>query len=299
MWASNIEASGTIVPAFTNLPRFDPQIEPLASIALRSGSRQQPDQREDNLLKQLTDLAGSQTETPLTEWQLSGIMHDFNNLLGMILSHAQLALFKLPADFSDRQTLERVVRTTRRAAELSGHLMALLKGRKVEVALLDFNEIVAESIELVLPKLHSRIEITQTLAADLELVLGNDIQFRQVIMNLLLNAIDAIGQASGRIVISTRNLYAPETRYPDTHTLPPGNYICLQVSDSGVGIGQETLEHIFEPYFTTKRTGTGIGLHITLAIVHAHRGAMQVFSTPGRGATFQVFLPTDSPDDYF
>jgi two-component system, cell cycle sensor histidine kinase and response regulator CckA len=299
MWASNLQVSGGIVPTFTNLPRFDSQIEPLASIALLPGSRQQPDQRADNLLKQLTDLTGSQKENPLSEQQLNGIMHDFNNLLGMILSNAQLALFKLPVDFPDRQPLERVVRTTRRAAELSGQLVALLKGRKIEVALLDFNDLVAESIDLLVPKLHSRLEVIQNLAPDLELVLGNDIQFRQVLMNLLLNAIDAIGQASGRISVNTRNLYAPETRYPDTHTLPPGNYICLQVSDSGVGIDQGTLGHIFEPYFTTKRTGTGIGLHMTLAIVHAHRGAMQVFSTPGRGATFQVFLPTDSPDDFF
>lgn len=299
MWASNTQTSGGILPAFTNLPKFDPQLDPTASIALLPGSRQQPDQRADNLLQQLTALTGNQKDLPLSEWQLSGIMHDFNNLLGMILSHTQIALVRLPADIPERDILERAVRTTRRAAELSGQLMALLKGRTIELGLLDLNQIIAESIELLLPKLQNRIEVIQKLAPDLDLVLGNDVQFRQVVMNLLLNASDAIEQKSGWIMVDTRNLYIPERYYRDASVLPPGNYLCLQISDSGIGMEQETLKHIFEPYFTTKRTGTGIGLHSTLAIIHAHKGAVQVFSTLGRGTTFQIFLPTDPPEENF
>jgi signal transduction histidine kinase len=299
MWASNTQISGGIVPAFTNLPRFDPQLDPVASIALLPGSRQQPDQRADNLLQQLTALAGSQKETPLSEWQLSGIMHDFNNLLGMILSHTQVALLKLPANIPERDILERAVRTTRRAAELSGQLMALLKGRTIEFGLLDLNQIIEESVELLLPKFQGRIEVIQDLASDLDLILGNDVQFRQVVMNLLLNAIDAIGQTPGWIAINTRNLSVPERHYRDASALPPGNYLCMQISDSGVGMDQETLKRIFEPYFTTKLTGTGIGLHSTLAIIRAHQGAVQVFSTPGCGATFQVFLPIHSAEEPF
>jgi two-component system, cell cycle sensor histidine kinase and response regulator CckA len=230
--------------------------------------------------------------------KISGIVHDFNNMLAIILTHTTIALNKLPIDSPARSHLERAVRTSRRTAELSNQLLADMKNRRTESAMLDLNQVILETVDLLNPRLTPKAQIALNLVSDLNPVLGNDSQLQQVIMNLLLNAADAIATMPGHIAISTANLNVPEARHEVANQPPPGDYVCLQVADDGLGMDQSTVDRIFEPYYTTKPTGTGIGLTTTMGIIHAHRGGIQVFSKPGHGTTFRVLLPAVVDEEF-
>jgi signal transduction histidine kinase len=230
--------------------------------------------------------------------QISGIVHDFNNLLAIILTHTTIALNKLPIDSPARSHLERAVRTSRRTAELSNQLLADLKNQRTESAMLDLNQVILETVDLLNPRLTPKAQVVLQLVNDLPPVMGNDSQLQQVIMNLLLNAADAIAGPAGHITVSTSSLSLPQTRHEMANQPPPGDYVCLQVVDNGVGMDQATLDCIFEPYYTTKPTGTGIGLTATLGIIHAHHGGIQVYSLLGRGTTIRVLLPALGEDDF-
>ena len=225
-----------------------------------------------------------------SDWQTAGVVHDFNNQLSIILSHSSIALTKLPMDSPARHYVERAIRAARRAADLCGRLQVDLCRQQVELGLVDLNEVAAEVVELLEPQLAAVARVTMRLETDLELVIGEPFQLQRVVMNLLLNAADSIRNSPKPIEISTANLVVPESYHQQ---VPAGTYATLQVSDSGVGMDQEKLNRIFEPYYTTKPTGTGIGLSSSLAIVQAHSGVLRVFSTPGRGSIFQLLFPVE------
>lgn len=229
--------------------------------------------------------------------KISGIVHDLNNLLAIILTHTTIALNKLPVDSPARSHLDRTVRTARRMAELSNQLLSDMKSQRVESALLDVNQVILETVDLLNPRLTPKAQVALHLASDLYPVLGNDSQLQQVIMNLLLNAADAIPARPGHITVSTDNVTVPEGRRPLANGPLPGNYVCLQVVDDGIGMDQQTLDYSFQPFYTTKPAGTGIGLTATLNIIHAHRGGIQVFSQPGHGTTFRILLPAVAEDE--
>lgn len=227
------------------------------------------------------------------DWQASGILHDFNNLLAIILSHTNIALSKLPTDSPARVNLERAMRATRRAADLSNQLAMSVSRRQDEVPFCEPNEIVQEVIELLEPRIMGRIELQQQLAPDLFAVAMPRLRLQQVLMNLVLNAIEAIHVTPGRITITTTNRYLEgqgQSQFGQPE-FPAGQYVVLQVSDTGIGMNQATLNSIFEPYFTTKATGTGVGLSTTLGLIHTYQGVMQVSSTLGIGSTFRALFP--------
>jgi two-component system cell cycle sensor histidine kinase/response regulator CckA len=226
------------------------------------------------------------------EWWSTGVLHDFNNLLAIILSHSAIALTKLPADHPAHRYVERVVRATKRAADISSQLLVDMSHQLTEPATIDLNRVVQDTIELLEPRLVSKAEIRLQLKTNLNPVLANITQIQQVVMNLLLNAAEAIEQTPGRITVTTANFLAPEPyQQINALSLPAGPYVYLQVVDTGIGMDQTIINHIFEPQFTTKPTGTGIGLTATIYIIKAHKGAVRVFSAPGRGTAFEVFLP--------
>lgn len=227
------------------------------------------------------------------DWQASGILHDFNNLLAIILSHTNIALSKLTNDSPVRPNLERAMRATRRAADLSNQLAMNLSRRQDEVAFCEPNGVMQEVIDLLEPKIASKAVLEQQLAPDLFAVAVPRLRLQQVLMNLLLNAVEAIQTPPGLITVVTTNRYL-EAQGPTRlgqPEFPTGQYVLLQVSDTGIGMNQSMLNTIFEPYFTTKATGTGVGLSTTIGIVHAYQGILQVTSTPGVGSTFRVFFP--------
>lgn len=213
----------------------------------------------------------------------SGIAHDFNNLLTGILGNASLAEARLMPGDSARPLLGNVVTASRRAAELTQQLLAYAGKGCVSQEPLDLSEIVRELLPLVRPVIPPEVQLFLDLAP--APVVADSGQLHQVVMNLIINAAEAISGV-GTVLVTTRTEDMLEGA-----PLEPGAYACIKVRDTGCGMDANTLERIFDPFFSTKFAGRGLGLAAAHGIVHAHRGAIQVDSAPGRGATFTVLLP--------
>ena len=224
-----------------------------------------------------------------------GIAHDFNNLLTGILGNASLARMDTPEDSPAQHNLEAIEKISRRAAELCKQMLAYSgKGRFV-VQRLDLSEIVEDTAQLIRPSLSRNATVESHLARGLPAIAADETQMRQIIMNLGINASDALGDAAGVIDIRTGLMHADAdylastTLSPDT---PPGDYVFLEISDTGCGMTPETQKKIFNPFFTTKFTGRGLGLAAVLGIVRGHGGALKVVSDVGKGSTFTLLLPS-------
>jgi len=224
-----------------------------------------------------------------------GIAHDFNNLLAGMLGYASLAMKSLEPGHPASERLSRVQESAERAAELTKQMLAYSgKGRFV-VEALDLSHLVEGMVKL--------LEISVSKSAVLKLQLGDDLpvieadaaQIRQVVMNLITNASDAIGTRSGVITVSTGVMYADKHYLAGAYADPgiqEGYYTYVEVADTGIGMDRETVAKIFDPFFTTKFTGRGLGLSAVLGIVRGHRGAIRVYSELRRGTTFKVLLPS-------
>jgi two-component system, cell cycle sensor histidine kinase and response regulator CckA len=214
-----------------------------------------------------------------------GIAHDFNNLLTGILGNASLADERLKPGDPARPLIRNVVAASQRAAELTQQLLAYAGKGRVCVEPLDLGDLVRNFMPLVRPSIPMGVELGMDLApAPIKADAG---QIHQLVMNLVINAAEAISNA-GTVLITTKI----EEVGTSAHRLAPGKYACLKVSDTGCGMDQETLAHIFEPFFSTKFSGRGLGLAATLGIVHAHHGSIAVESVPGKGTMFTVWLPS-------
>ncbi|MFP4579481.1 MAG: PAS domain S-box protein [Candidatus Sumerlaeia bacterium] len=223
-----------------------------------------------------------------------GIAHDFNNLLMSILGNADLALLELSPVSPARQNLIEIESASRRAADLCKQMLAYSGHGKFIITNLDLNEIVEEMTHLLEVSINKKAIMRYKLQPELPPVQGDATQIRQVIMNLITNSSDAIGDKSGLITISTGYLncdaeYLEHTFFDED--LQPGDYVFLEVSDTGVGMDRETQEKIFDPFFTTKFTGRGLGLAAVMGIVRGHNGALKVYSEPGKGTSFKMLLP--------
>jgi signal transduction histidine kinase len=224
-----------------------------------------------------------------------GIAHDFNNLLTGVLGNASLALDSLPAGSPNRPLLQGVMQASERAAHLTRQLLAYAgKGRFVLEAL-DLSQQVREITTLIQTSIPKNVQLNLDLAERLPCVDADASQIQQIIMNLVINGAEAIpeGQA-GSVLIATAvqdvdedYIRAAAFRTP----VDPGSYVTLEVHDTGVGMDEQTQARIFDPFFTTKFTGRGLGLAAVMGIVKGHRGALKIYSTPGRGSTFKVLLP--------
>jgi PAS domain S-box-containing protein len=228
-----------------------------------------------------------------------GIAHDFNNLLVGILGNADLALMEMSELAPARPSVEEIKRVSIRASDLTNQMLAYSgKGRFV-VRPLDLNELVDEMLHLLEVSMSKKAVLQRDLADDLPLVEADASQIRQIAMNLVTNASDAIGEASGTITIRTRAFDADERYFAELYTsdeLSPGRYVSLEVTDTGCGMDEETRRRVFDPFFTTKFAGRGLGLAAVLGIVRGHSGAINVYSEPGKGTTFKVLLPALSAD---
>jgi signal transduction histidine kinase/CheY-like chemotaxis protein len=223
-----------------------------------------------------------------------GIAHDFNNLLVGILGNAGLALDELPPEAPARDRLEDIQTAAIRASELTKQLLAYAgKGRFV-IGRIDLRRLVEEMGHLLSAVIPKNVLIKYTFAANLPLVEGDATQLRQVVMNLITNAADAVGTRSGIITVGTSLIEVDRAYLADTYldeSLPGGYYVSLEVSDTGVGMTPETRMKIFDPFFTTKFTGRGLGLAAVIGILRSHRAAIKVYSEVGRGSTFRVLFP--------
>jgi len=223
-----------------------------------------------------------------------GVAHDFNNILTGVLGHADLARDELPAGSIARTHVDRVIDGARGAAELTRQMLAYAGHGRVESRLVDLAQLVAEMGHLLQVSISRRNRLRYQFAPALPQVEGDPAQLRQVVMNLILNAAEALDPRGGTIVLklSAGQREAAELASVWIDTAPEaGGYVTLEVSDEGVGMDDATLARIFDPFFSTKFTGRGLGLAAVLGIVRAHRGTVQVESVPGRGTTFRVHLP--------
>ncbi|HEO69850.1 MAG TPA: PAS domain S-box protein [Candidatus Hydrogenedentes bacterium] len=223
-----------------------------------------------------------------------GIAHDFNNLLMGILGNASLALMELSPKTKAHRNVEQIERAGMRAAELAKQMLAYSgKGRFV-VEPVSVPELVEEMAHLLDASISKKAVVKYNFADNVPQVEGDPTQIRQVIMNLITNASEALEEKSGIISISTGVTYIDRTYLADTYVdddLPEGPYAFLEVQDTGCGMDEETKRRLFDPFFTTKFMGRGLGLAAVLGIIRAHGGAIKVYSELGRGSTFRVFLP--------
>jgi two-component system, cell cycle sensor histidine kinase and response regulator CckA len=224
-----------------------------------------------------------------------GIAHDFNNLLTGILGHANFARAELARGATDIDPMLAQVETSaQRAAELCRQLLAYAgKGRFV-VRLIDINVAVQQAVPLVKLSISKKVSLDLQLGEGLPPFRGDPTQLNQVLLNLAANASEAIGPNAGTITVRTSRVTLTPMdllTLSEAEDIAPGQFVCLEVRDTGAGIPPETIGHIFEPFFTTKFVGRGLGLSAVLGIVHGHRGAIRVTSEPGRGAMFELFFP--------
>jgi len=223
-----------------------------------------------------------------------GIAHDFNNLLMGVLGNASLALMKMNRESPGREHITKVETAARRAAELTNQMLAYSGKGKFVIEPLVLSRVVEEMAHLLEAVISKKAMLRYEFADDLPAVEADAAQIRQVVMNLILNASDAIGDRSGVITVTTGVLRADRDYLEDTYIdseLPEGYYVFAEISDTGRGMDVETQRTIFDPFFTTKFAGRGLGLAAVLGIVRGHRGAIKVYSEPGRGSTFKILLP--------
>ena len=226
-----------------------------------------------------------------------GIAHDFNNLLVGVLGNASLALSELSEDSPARRFVQDVETSAQRAAELTRQMLAYSGRGKFVVEPLNLSHLVHEMTQLLGRVISKRARLSMHLRDDLPAVVADATQLRQVVMNLITNASDALVGESGLITVRTGTFVADTRMLAGTYLkeeLPAGDYVYLEVTDSGVGMDAETRGRIFEPFFTTKFTGRGLGLAAVLGIVRGHKGAIDVTSEPGCGTVFRVLLPASA-----
>ena len=223
-----------------------------------------------------------------------GIAHDFNNLLVAILGNASLALLDLPQDSPARPSIADIEIAGQRAGELARQMLAYCGRSKFQIEPIELAELVRELMTLLQVSIGKSVVIKLDLPDDPIIVDADAAQIRQVVMNLVINAADAIGDRSGIVTIRVRRLEADAAYLADAHpgsNLAAGSYAALEVSDTGLGMDKETQARIFDPFFTTKFAGRGLGLAAVLGIVRGHGGALRVYSELGRGSTFRIVLP--------
>ncbi len=228
-----------------------------------------------------------------------GIAHDFNNLLMVILGNTGMVLQEVEPGGKAHARLLDVDSAGRRAAELCKQMLAYSgKGRFV-IEPLDLSQLVEEMAHLLQASISKKSELRQELAAALPAFEADATQIRQVVMNLITNASEALGEDPGTITLRTGVMECDQRYLKQTYLaeeLAAGSYVFLEVADTGSGMDQDTRERIFDPFFSTKFVGRGLGLAATLGIVRGHRGALEVDSTPRRGTVFRVLFPaSDQP----
>ncbi|MGD9366761.1 MAG: response regulator [Desulfobacteraceae bacterium] len=222
-----------------------------------------------------------------------GIAHDFNNILSAIIGYTDLTALILPADDPARASLNEVMNAAQRAKELVYRILTFSRTHEQEQRPVRMDRIIQEALKLLRPSLPATIEIMQQIDCQ-GTILADSTQMHQVIVNLCTNAYHAMQEEGGLLKVSLGEVKFSSDNLAEHLKLDAGDYIKLTISDSGHGMNEQTLQRIFDPYFTTKEKdkGTGLGLAVVYGIVSAHKGAIQVSSAPGKGSTFEVFFPS-------
>ncbi len=226
-----------------------------------------------------------------------GIAHDFNNLLTGILGNADLLMESIRRSAPEFSFAEGIFKAAERAAGLTQQMLAYSGRGRFVIQPVDLSAYIRDTITLIEASIPKNVELRLDLARGLPPVEADTAQLQQLVMNLAVNGAEAIGQEGGRLLITTR-MQAVDEAYIRTlrpsEEVAPGRYVVLDVQDTGCGMDPATMARIFEPFFTTKFAGRGLGLAAVQGIVRGHKGAIKVYSEPGKGTTFRVLLPADT-----
>ncbi len=223
-----------------------------------------------------------------------GIAHDFNNMLTIILGYSELLLDATEEGDPRHADLERIVLTVRNGADLVKRLLTFSRQAEAQPRKLNLNDQIRQINKLLSKTIPKMVEIKLILADDLSPIHADPSQMEQIVMNLAVNASEAMPDR-GILTIETRNVILDDEFCRTRHGAKCGDYVLLRVSDTGRGMDQETMDRMFDPFFTTKgwdsRRGTGLGLPIIQGVVQQHDGCMTCVSEPGKGATFSIYIP--------
>jgi PAS domain S-box-containing protein len=270
----------------TIVPFLDDQGQPLQFVAIRADITQRKNAEaallQTQKLESLGVLAG-------------GIAHDFNNILTGVLGYADLANLSLPVENPAHAHLKQIESAALKAADLTRQLLAYAGKGKYVLADVDLNLMVQEMTQLLSVNISKKAVIRYELAPSIPAVPADPSQIQQVIMNLVTNASEAIGDEKSGVITIRTGVQILDELYVNylSPSLPlaPGRYAVLEVTDSGCGMTPEVMVKIFDPFFTTKFTGRGLGLSAMMGILRSHQGSLKIYSEPGKGSTFKVFLP--------
>jgi len=223
-----------------------------------------------------------------------GIAHDFNNMLTAIIGYSDFLLMNLKEKDPSRQIIKEIKKAGKRAASLTQKLLAFSRKQVLQPEIIDLNDVVRDMEKMIRRLIGEDIELVTVLVEDLDRIKADRSQIEQVIMNLVVNARDAM-PSGGRLTVETGNVEF-DTDYTNRHLdtkIIPGSYVMLAISDTGIGMDEKTRSHIFEPFFTTKGKGegTGLGLSTVYGIVKQSGGYIWVYSEPGMGTTFKIYFP--------
>lgn len=278
----------------TIVPFFDSKGRPDRFVAIRADITQKKEAEEALRLSQKLESLGVLA---------GGIAHDFNNLLTSILGNAELATLGLPLESTAHPFLAQIESAVLKAANLTRQLLAYAGKGQFMLTEVDMNRLVQEMTQLLTVSISKKAAIRYDLAPSLPVISADPSQMQQVVMNLVTNASEAIGEdRSGLITLRTGDQILDEAYVAcvaPALPLSPGHFVILEVTDSGCGMTPEVVDRIFDPFFTTKFTGRGLGLSAMMGILRSHRGSIKIYSEPGKGSTFKVFLPAlDQPAEF-
>lgn len=221
-----------------------------------------------------------------------GIAHDFNNILFPILGHTEMLLADVSEEGPFRNSLNEIYTSSLRARDLVQQILTFSRQGKNELKLMKIQPIIKEALKLIRSTIPTTISIRQDLQADCGAVKADPTQIHQIIMNLATNAFHAMEETGGELKVTLKEIESDEYDLIDPD-MTPGLYACMTIADTGKGINQDILNKIFDPFFTTKKTGkgTGLGLSVVHGIIKSMNGEIQVYSEPGKGTEFHVYLP--------
>jgi PAS domain S-box-containing protein len=282
---------GTEFPVEISISSLELEGETIATAAIRDISDRAESEREKVLQQQLDRARRLESVGQLA----GGIAHDFNNILGVIMNYAEFVGDELDPGSRAHQDVEEIRRAAERAAALTRQLLIFSRREVVKPELLDLRELFADLENLLRRALGERVELEVHFAKDLRTVEADPSQIEQVLVNLAVNARDAMPEG-GRLLIEAENVELDDEytyMHPDTEA---GHYIRLKVSDTGVGMDKETIERVFEPFYTTKSEGTGLGMATVYGIVAAAGGRVDLYSEPEMGTTVKIHFPTTAKD---
>jgi PAS domain S-box-containing protein len=291
---NTLEVAGLVFDSlFTPLQDAAGRVTGVLGVSMDVTARHRAEVEQSRLREQLVAMQKLESLGILA----GGIAHDFNNLLTPILVGASTALLSIPLDNPVREDLDNVITAAHRAAELTRQMLAYSGRAHVQIRPIDLSGHVREIAALLETTMPKKVQLRLELEPGLPAIQADVAQVQQIVMNLVINAAEAIGDQPGTVLVNTGAQHVGETAAATLLTadgLMPGEYVFVRVRDTGHGMDEATQGKIFDPFFTTKFTGRGLGLAAVLGIVRGHRGAISIDSSPGQGSTFKVFFPTAS-----